>query len=136
MAKNVFQITPFIHVEDIEAGVAFLTDVLGFKPMFVMANFALVERDGCAIRLLAEPGQFQKGNRRYNIMIDVTDLEALHAELKPKLDKLPKRNVRGPVDRPYGLRELMVLGPDGNFIVFAQVIDRVATTRTTGRVAH
>jgi hypothetical protein len=136
MANNVFQITPFIHVQDIDAGVEFLADVLGFKPMFVLANFALVERDGCAIRLLAEPRQFQKGNRRYNIMIDVTNLDALHAELKPKLDLLPKRNVRGPVDRPYGLRELMVLGPDGNFIVFAQVIDRVAATRSNARVTH
>lgn len=136
MAKDVFQITPFIHVEDIDAGVAFLTDVLGFKPMFVMANFAMVERDGCAIRLLAEPEQFQKGNRRYNIMIDVTALDALYAELKPKLDKLPDHHVRGPIDRPYGLRELMVLGPDGNFIVFAQVIDRVAATRINTRVTH
>ena len=53
------------------------------------------------------------------------DVDAIYAELKPKLDLLPKRDVRGPVDRPYGMRELMVLGPDGNFIVFAQPVDSI-----------
>ena len=46
-----------------------------------------------------------------------------YAELKPKLDTLPTRDVYGPVNQPYGQRELLVLAPDGNLIVFGQAIE-------------
>ena len=49
---------------------------------------------------------------------DVRDVDALYAELKPKLDTLPPGDVHGPADKPYGQRELLVLAPDGELIVF------------------
>ena len=51
------------------------------------------------------------------------DVDALHAELKPKLDTLPKGDVHGPADKGYGQRELIVLAPDGNLFVFGQAIN-------------
>ncbi len=42
------------------------------------------------------------GNRRFSYYIDVRDLDALYAELKPKLDTLPKADVYGPVNQSYG----------------------------------
>jgi len=48
----------------------------------------------------------------------VRDVDALYAELKPKLDTLPPGDVHGPADKPYGQRELLVLAPDGELIVF------------------
>jgi hypothetical protein len=52
----------------------------------------------------------------------VRDVDSLYAELKPKLDTLPKEDVHGPVNQPYGQRELLVLAPDGNLLAFGQAI--------------
>jgi len=54
--------------------------------------------------------------------VDVRDVDALYAELKPKLDTLPNGDVHGPADKAYGQRELLVLAPDGNLIAFGQAI--------------
>jgi hypothetical protein len=62
------------------------------------------------------------GNRRYAYYIDVRDVDQLYAELKPKLDSLPKGDVYGPVNQPYGQRELLVLAPDGNLIAFGHAL--------------
>jgi hypothetical protein len=35
---------------------------------------------------------------------------------------LPARDVHGPADKSYGQRELVVLAPDGNLIVFGHSI--------------
>lgn len=64
------------------------------------------------------------GNRRFAYYFDVRDVDALHAELKPKLDTLPAGDVHGPADKHYGQRELLVLGPDGNLVTFGQAIGR------------
>src|SRR2546430_12234016 len=44
------------------------------------------------------------GNRRFAYYIDVRDVDGLYTELKPKLDTLPKGDVYGPVNQPYGQR--------------------------------
>jgi hypothetical protein len=53
----------------------------------------------------------------------VRDVDLLYAELKPKLATLPARDVYGPVNQPYRQRELLVLAPDGNLIVFGQAVE-------------
>ncbi len=50
------------------------------------------------------------------------DVDALYAELKPKLDTLPPGDVHGPADKPYGQRELLVLAPDGELIAFGMAM--------------
>jgi hypothetical protein len=62
------------------------------------------------------------GNRRFAYYFDVRDVDRLYAELKPKLDTLPKGDVHGPVDQSDGQRELLVLAPDGNLLAFGQAI--------------
>ena len=62
------------------------------------------------------------GNRRFAYYIDVRDVDQLYRELKPKLDRLPKGDVYGPIDQSYGQRELLVLAPDGNLLAFGQAI--------------
>jgi catechol 2,3-dioxygenase-like lactoylglutathione lyase family enzyme len=123
--SNFKQITPFIHVPDIEAAVAFFEDVLGFKSLFRMSDYAYVEREGVGIRMLENRGEdgAPPGNRRFAYYIDVRDVDALYAELKSKLDALPPGDVHGPADKPYNQRELLVLAPDGNLIAFGQAIE-------------
>lgn len=114
------KVTPFLHVPDVKAAVAFFRDLLGFKVWIDDGGYAYVERDGCGVRMLQNIGEdgAPPGNRRFGCYFDVEDVDALHAELKPKLDALPPGDVHGPADKPYGQRELLVLGPDGNVIAF------------------
>jgi catechol 2,3-dioxygenase-like lactoylglutathione lyase family enzyme len=122
---NFVQVTPFLVVPDVEAAVAFFRDVLGFSVWRMPgANYAYVHRETVGFRLLQTgPGnEFVPGNRRFAHYIDVKDVDALYAELKPKLDTLPPGDVHGPADKGYGQRELLVLAPDGNLIAFGHEI--------------
>ena len=69
-------------------------------------------------------GEAPSNRRRFAHYVDVRDVDALHAELKPKLADLPPEDVHGPVDQHYGQRELMIVAPDGDLIVFGQAIRR------------
>ena len=121
---NFIQITPFIHVEDLGKALAFFNGILGFKTYFQAPNYAYVHRETAGIRLLESKGPegAPPGNRRFAYYVDVRDVDALYAELKPKLDTLPAGDVHGPMDKFYGQRELLVLAPDGNLIAFGQTI--------------
>jgi catechol 2,3-dioxygenase-like lactoylglutathione lyase family enzyme len=122
--SNLIQVTPFVRVEDLERALAFFTDILGFGVRFRLGNYAYVHRETVGFRLLEEigPQPASPGNRRFAYYIDVRDVDRLYAELKPKLETLPKDNVHGPADKSYGQRELIVLAPDGNLLVFGQRI--------------
>jgi len=122
--SNFIQITPFMHVRDLESALKFFTDILGFEVPWRMASYAYVHRETVGFRLLEEkgPDAAPPGNRRLAYYIDVRDVDQLYAELKPKLNTLPARDVHGPADKPYRQRELLVLAPDGNLIVFGQAV--------------
>jgi len=122
--RNIIQVTPFMHVPDLEAALAFMTGILGFEVRHREANYAYLSREGAGLRMIeAGPGDpFQPGTRRFAYYFDCKDVDALHAELKPKLDTLPEGDVHGPADKPYRQRELLVLAPDGNLIAFGQAI--------------
>lgn len=122
--SNFIQITPFLHVDDLDKALAFFNDILGFETRYRADGYAYVHRETAGIRILQNEGSdgAPRGNRRFAYYIDVRDVDALHAELKPKLDTLPTGDVHGPVDKPYGQRELLVLSPDGNLLAFGQAI--------------
>ena len=124
--SNFIQITPFMHVEDIDRALAFFTGILGFKVLLRVSNYAYLERETAGFRILEQrgPDGAPPGNRRFAYYIDVRDVDGLYAELKPNLDTLPKGDVYGPVDQHYGQRELLVLAPDGNLIAFGQAIKK------------
>lgn len=120
---NFVQITPFMHVPDLAAALDYFSELLGFAVLYRQSGYAYVEREGCGIRLMQSDGDqgAPPGNRRFAYYIDVRDVDALYEELKPKLDRLPKGDVFGPVDQPYGQRELLILAPDGNLLAFGQM---------------
>jgi len=124
MEKGKFiRITPFIHVPDIESALKFFND-LGFTTYFRMGTYAYVQRECAGVRLLQNEGDdgAPPGNRRFAYYIDVEDIEALYRELKPVLHAMPPGDVHGPADKPYKQRELCILAPDGNLLVFGQSI--------------
>ena len=121
---NLFRITPFMHVPDIEAALHFFIERLGFTCRYRSGTYCYVQREAAAFRLLENIGDdgAPPGNRRFCYYIDVEDLDALHAELKPRLAGMNDGDVHGPVDQLYGQRELMIVAPDGNLLVFGQDI--------------
>jgi catechol 2,3-dioxygenase-like lactoylglutathione lyase family enzyme len=122
--SNFIQVTPFMHVDDLDRAVAFFTEILGFKTLVYGGGYAYVHRETAGFRILQQTGSdgAPPGTRRFAYYIDVRDVDGLHAELKPKLDTLPAGDVYGPVNQGYGQRELLVLAPDGNLIAFGQAI--------------
>ena len=123
--SNFIQLTAFLYVENLERALTFFNDILGFETRFRRADYAYVHRETAGFRIWEQTGANARpaGDRRFAYYIDVRDVDSLYAELKPKLDTLPKGDVHGPADKHYGQRELLVLAPDGNLIAFGQAID-------------
>jgi catechol 2,3-dioxygenase-like lactoylglutathione lyase family enzyme len=120
---NLNQVTPFLRVPDIDKAVAFFVDTLGFRLGFQGGGYAYVWREGAAFRMIQDDPLPPRGEGRYTSYVDVEDVDALWAELKPKLDLLPPDDVCGPpFDQDYGQREFWVKGPDGEIIAFGQGI--------------
>ena len=121
---NFIQITPVMWVPDLDAAVAFFTDLLGFRALVKGGGYAYVQRETVAVRIMDRSiyTDVAPGDRRFAHYIDVRDVDALYAELKAKLDLLPPGDVHGPADKPYGQRELCILAPDGDLMVFGHAI--------------
>ena len=122
--SNLIQTTPFMHVPiaEFESAVQFFRELLGFTEHLHVRDYAYLERDGCGIRIWGRENAADapRGLRNFRYYYDVRDVDALYAELKPKLDTLPPRDVHGPEDKHYGQRELLILAPDGDLVCFGQ----------------
>ena len=101
---------------------AFFRDILDFEATWREADYAYIQREGCGIRMLQNRGTdgAQPGNRRFAYYVDVRDVDALYAELKPRLDALSAGDVHGPADKTYRQCQLFVVAPDSNLIAFGQ----------------
>lgn len=126
MPDNTIQITPFMHVADLEATVRFFTDVLDFTCPYRVADYAYVEREGAGIRIQSHDDSSELGtpHRGFAYYIDVRDLDVVIEQLGPRLKALPPGDVYGPVDQEYKQRELLIRAPDGNLVVFGQALPR------------
>ena len=122
--RNFVQVTPQLLVPDLAEALALFRGVLGFTAPFSVGNYAYVEREGVAFRLLELPGvtAAPADRAQRSSYIDVRDVDGLYAELAPKLATLPPDDVEAPRDQHWGQREFAVRGPDGHFIVFGQAI--------------
>jgi len=116
------QITPFVPCTSLDKQVAFYRDILGFTVGLRDGNYAFLRRDSVALRLLEVECDLGAPEREQSFYIDVDDVDALYAELAPRLATLPARRVRAPFDQPYGQRELHVMDEDCCLIFFGQHI--------------
>ena len=93
---NFIQVTPFLHVRDLETALAFFVDLLGFAARYRQPDYAYVHRETVGFRLLeaAEAGVKPRGAGGFAYYIDVRDVDAVVAELTPRLAALHLR--RGP----------------------------------------
>src|SRR5262249_34750220 len=111
-------------VPDLDAALDFFTRVLGFTVPFQMENYAYLTLDEAGLRLLAERSAtpVTREHARTTVYIDVRDVDALYTELQPRLAALPTEDVQPPVNQYWGMRELSVRMPDGNWLTFGQPI--------------
>lgn len=117
---KIHQITPFLHVPDMEAALAFFCDKLGFARTYRESDYAYIELEGCGLRLLEEPRRklTADGKARVAVYIDVSDVDALHARLALALATLPPDRVEPLMDKPWQQREFQVRMPDGDWLNF------------------
>lgn len=123
---NFIQVTPFLHVQDLDAALSFFVDLLGFAAPYRQPGYAYVHRETVGFRLLeAEEATIKpRGAGGFAYYIDVRDIDAVVAELAPRLAALPPEDVHGPVNQAYGQREFMIRAPDGGILVFGQALQK------------
>jgi len=120
------QITPFLHVPDLEKALDFFTRVLRFEVRFRLRDYAYLDRGPAAFRMLEERGKARASagaGARVTVYIDVHDVDALYAELLPELATLPPGDVQAPRDQSWGQREFQVRLPDGHWLGFGQPVN-------------
>ena len=118
------QITPFIPCTSLEKQIAFYRDMLGFTVGFQADNYAFLRRDAVAVRLVEVNPDVDLKNpeREGSFYIDVEDIDALYASLRPSLDMLPTNRVRAPFNQDYGQREFHVADEDCTLIFFGEPV--------------
>lgn len=118
--EAIHQITPFLHVPDLEEALAFFCDVLGFEATYRQPQYAYITLEGCGLRMLEEPARklLPDGRARVTVYVDVADIDALHRRLTPALAALPPDRVEPLMDKPYRQREFQVRMPDGDWLTF------------------
>ena len=125
--KNLLQVTPWLLTSEVENMARFFADVLGFEIREHGEFYAYVQRDDAGVRIgkLSEGAEWaeervQRGARAWLFYIDVRDVNALVAELRPKLLAAGLAAGEGPVDQSWGQREFWAPVPEGGFVVFGQ----------------
>jgi catechol 2,3-dioxygenase-like lactoylglutathione lyase family enzyme len=117
-------IAPQFVVPDVVAAAEHYRDKLGFEITGYFAKppvFAIVRRDDVVIHFgksasgRAAPGSAHRGEG-LDAYIFVDDVDALAANLKTRGADI----LEGPVQRPYGRREIVVRDPNGFKIAFGQ----------------
>ena len=84
------QITPFVPCTSLDRQIAFYREILGFTIVFQADNYAFLRRDDVAIRLVeVDAGvDLSHPERQGSFYIDVRDVDALYADLAPRLQTL------------------------------------------------
>ena len=114
-------------MKDLARAVRFFVDVLGFHAWVDTESYAYLDRDGASVRLSqlspdCADEQLEYGPRAWLFYVDVRDVGALLAEIRPKLLAAGRPPGEGPVDQTWGKREWWAPGPEGGFIVFGEEI--------------
>ena len=113
-----------LAVPDIARSAAYYRDVLGFMTKWDEApDWRLVQRGDVRIMLGQCPDDIpasQIGSHNWFGYVDVDDVDALHAEIAAKGAVIKQ----APIDRNYGMREMVVETPDGHRLMFGQELKR------------
>ena len=115
------QAIPHVFVKDFQAALAYYTNQIGFRPLFVYGEipfYAHIARDEAilAIRHVTRPViDHTAGEDLLSAFIEVTDVNALYGSLQAAGAHI----WQPPRDKPWGMRSLIVSDLDSNLICFA-----------------
>jgi predicted enzyme related to lactoylglutathione lyase len=119
------KIAPWAHVlavRDMDLSAKYFCEVLGFVLEWPEAtDWRLVRRDDVRVMLGKCPNATSAaeiGPHSWFAYLDTDGVDKLHADFVANGAVI----LQSPIDRPYGMRELVVATPDGHRIVFGQDI--------------
>ena len=122
------KIAPWAHVlavRDIDSSAKYFCEALGFVLEWPEAtDWRLVRRDGVRVMLGKCPNAASAaeiGPHSWFAYLDTAGVDQLHVELVANGAII----LQPPIDRTYGMRELVVATPDGHRIVFGQDITKL-----------
>ncbi len=104
---------PVLASLNLGASVAFYTERLGFVLTAQLADYVIVERDGCELHFYACDNPLIAQNT--SCYVRVSSTQALYEEFKSC-----GADVKPPEDRPWGMKELYVIDPHGNLLKFGE----------------
>lgn len=119
---QITRIAPQFLVDDLDRGIAYYHDKLGFELEFQYEDFyACVTRDGCAIHLkaaekLVADREHRKRNDHLDAYIAVADLRGLFDELQTRGADV----VRPLREEPWACTDFYVEDPDGYILCFSE----------------
>jgi uncharacterized glyoxalase superfamily protein PhnB len=121
-APRVKGIAPQFLVDDLEKAIGYYRDELGFDVDFVYQSvYAGVSRDGASIHLkrarktIADRAH-RKSNDHSDAYVDVSNVDALFADLTARNAKVTKRLE----DQPWQCRDFWVEDLDGYILCFSE----------------
>jgi catechol 2,3-dioxygenase-like lactoylglutathione lyase family enzyme len=112
-------------VEDVSRSLEYYRDALGFEVEAYEANpehYGYARRDACFVHVARFEGARAHPNHEavppdmFDVYVWVDDVDELHTELAGRGAEL----LHGPVEQPYGLREIRVRDPDGYIFAFGR----------------
>lgn len=110
-----------LAVPDVARTATWWIEVMGFALQMQPDGWRFVGRDDCTIMLGECPDAVpvaDLGDHQYFGYIRMDDIDAYHAEIAGRAVDI----MFGPVDRPWGMREMAVRTPDGHRVMFAQML--------------
>lgn len=115
---------PTLIVNDLEASSKWYQDVLGFKHIFSMPGLVHLRWVKYADLLMSQSrdGEELPGSKGVGVSLNFSMFDRFDASvdaLAEQARKMGANIVSGPLDRPWNVRELMILDPDGYQLVFS-----------------
>src|SRR5688572_29420562 len=111
------RVAPNVPVKDLDRTLRFYRDLLGFEVQFTNGDpisFAVVKQGDAELHLVVQPAK--AGSLHVHLMVD---------DVGPLYDRLQQYGAtirQAPKVQPWGLRDMIVLDPDGNSFEIAQPI--------------
>ncbi len=113
-------IVPQIFYEDLDTGVAFFGDRLGFSNVYRAddEDLCIVRRDGATIHLVRDAERARLDRPQLRIPTD--DIDGYHREIVARAPEALHPNGRDVTAKPWGLREFAMLCPSGVCVIVEQ----------------
>ena len=115
MFKNLI---PKIFYDQLQDGLAFFVDGLGFEILHQDANLTVIARDGAKAYLVQSPEYAALD--RPELAIETDDIDAVYAEMSMRSARLLHPNARTVSLKPWGAREFAMLDKTKVCVVFRE----------------